>query len=94
MSQETSAEIVKTPGVLSGKPRLEGKRIGVRMIGDMIRQGEWTHEEVVEELRLTPGEVDAALAYYDAHPEGMDAERDADEAVLRRIREQSPPSET
>jgi uncharacterized protein (DUF433 family) len=89
MSQETSAEIVKTPGVLSGKARLAGKRVGVRMIGDMIRDGEWTHEEVVEELRLTRAEVDAALAYYDAHPGEMDAEREADEAALERIREQS-----
>ena len=36
MSDTETVEIVKTPGTLSGKPRIKGKRIGVLMLGDMI----------------------------------------------------------
>ena len=85
----TTVEIVKTPDVLGGQPRIEGKRIGVRMVGDMIRGGEWTIEEVVDELPVTREEVDAALAYYDDHPNDMAQLRAEREATIERIREQS-----
>jgi len=85
----TTIEIVKTPEVLGGQPRIEGKRIGVRMIGDMIRGGEWTIDEVIDELPVTREEVDAALAYYDDHPAEMDQLRADREATIERIREQS-----
>jgi len=40
MSEDETVEIVKTHGTLSGKPRIEGNRIGVLMLGDTIRRGE------------------------------------------------------
>jgi uncharacterized protein (DUF433 family) len=85
----TTVEIVTTPEVLGGQPRIEGKRVGVRMVGDMIRGGEWTTEEVIDELRLTRAEVSAALDYYDDHPDQMDQLRAEREAAIERIREQS-----
>jgi uncharacterized protein (DUF433 family) len=84
-----TVEIVKTPGTLSGKPRIEGKRIGVLMLGDMIHRGEWTYGEVLDELNVTRAELDAALAYYDEHPEEMDAERARDERARQQVLERS-----
>ena len=85
----TTVEIIATPDVLGGQPRIEGKRIGVRMVGDMIRGGEWTIEEVIDELPVTREEVDVALAYYDDHPDEMDQLRAEREATIEQVREQS-----
>ncbi len=86
----TTVEIVKTPGVLHGKPRFEGTRIGVFMIAEGIREGEWTVDETVESYPdLTREQVHAALDYYDEHPEAMDVIRTRKEANRRRVLEQS-----
>ena len=84
-----TVEIVKTPGTLSGKPRIKGKRIGVHMLGDMIRRGEWAYYEVLEEFDVTRAELDAALTYYDEHPDEMDAERARDERARQQVLERS-----
>ena len=89
MSDTETVEIVKTPGTLSGKPRIKGKRIGVLMLGDMIDGGEWTYSEVLDGLDVTRAELDAALAYYDEHPDEMDAERARDEWARQQVQEQS-----
>ena len=84
----TTVEIVKTPDVLHGQPRLEGTRIGVFMLGEMVHRGPWTAAEVVDEYpELARKQVDAALAYYDDHPEEMDALRDETDEVLRWLDE-------
>jgi uncharacterized protein (DUF433 family) len=64
------AEIVSTPEVLGGKPRIDGRRIGVLHIVDEIQSGR-TPEEVTTQFDLTLGEVYTALAYYHEHPEEM-----------------------
>lgn len=86
----TTVEIVKTPDVLHGKPRIEGTRIGVFMLGEGIREGEWTVEETLASYPdLTRTEITAALDYYDDHPEAIDVIRTRREAITRRVREQS-----
>lgn len=77
------AEIVSTPGVLGGKPRIEGRRIGVLHIVDQI-QGGRTPEEMTTQFDLTLGEVYTALAYYHEHPDEM---RELREEIAERIRE-------
>lgn len=95
-----SIEIVKTPDVLHGKPRIEGTRIGVRMIGDMVRRSDWTVEEVTSDGHfpdLTREQVEAALSYYDDHPDEMETLRTQREATFERLRERSraqQPSDT
>lgn len=72
MSKHT--EIAKTPEILGGKPRIEGTRIGVRMIVEMVRRGDWTVKEITNDEHfpdLTRDGVEAALAYYDDHPDEM-----------------------
>jgi uncharacterized protein (DUF433 family) len=86
----THVEIVKDPDVLHGKPRFEGTRIGVFMIAEGIRVGEWTVEKTLESYPdLSRTQVEAALDYYDEHPEAMDVMRTRKEAARRRVREQS-----
>lgn len=86
----THATIVKTPDVLHGKPRIDGTRIGVFMIAEGIREGSWTVAETLEAYPdLTRTEIDAALDYYDDHPEAMDVIRTRREATKRRVEEQS-----
>ena len=85
-------EIVKTPEVLGGKPRVEGTRIGVRMIGDMVRRGGWTVEEITSDEHfpdLTRDGAEAALRYYDDHPDEMETLRTQREATFERLRERS-----
>jgi len=86
---ETSA-IVRTPDVLGGKPRIEGTRIGVHMIGESIRVGGQTTEEILDGYPdLTPAQVEQALGYYDEHPEEMAEIRGRKETVKQRLLEQS-----
>ena len=83
-----TANIVKTPDVLHGPPRIEGTRLGVFMLSEMIRNGNWTAEEVAEEWdELTREHVDLVLDYYDSHPDEMDAHRREREALIQEIDE-------
>ncbi|MBS1264072.1 MAG: hypothetical protein MAG715_01271 [Methanonatronarchaeales archaeon] len=66
------AEIVKTEGVLSGKARIEGKRISVYQIGEMVLEAGFSPERVADQLDLSLGEVYSALAYYYEHLDEME----------------------
>lgn len=90
----TTVDIVKTPDVLGGKPRIEGTRVGVFQVGEMVRRGEWSVAAVVGELDLTREQVDAALDYYDDHTDEMETLRARRDATVREVREgrQTPDS--
>lgn len=82
--------IVKTPETLGGKPRIDGTRIGVFMLDESIREGGQTIADVLEGYpHLSREQVEAALAYYDAHTEAMDVIRTQREAAKDRLREHS-----
>lgn len=85
----TTVRIVKTPDVLHGKPRIEGTRIGVFQIGELLRQGGWSIEDVVREFDLDREQVQVALEYYDEHPEVIDTLRAQHRAGIRSIEESS-----
>jgi uncharacterized protein (DUF433 family) len=89
----THVEIVKTPDVLGGKPRVEGVRVGVLQIGDYVRKNGISVESVMEELRLSREQVEAALRYYDDHPDEMETLHAQREASFRRMRERNPTPE-
>ena len=71
----TTVRIVKTPDVLHGKPRLEGTRVGVFTVGELVRHRDWTTADIVEEFDIDDEQARAALAYYDDHPELMETLR-------------------
>ena len=77
------SEIVETPEVLGGKPRIERRRISVLHVVDQI-QGGRTPKEVTTQFDLTLGEVYTALAYYYEHPEEM---RELRKEIAERVRE-------
>jgi len=44
----STVQIVKTPDTLHGKPRLEGTRVGVLEVGELVRQRQWSISEVAD----------------------------------------------
>ena len=55
--------VVSTPGVLGGKPRIDGTRVGVSHILEALAAGD-TAEEIVEDLPwLTLDDIRASLIY-------------------------------
>ena len=81
----TTVRIVKTPDVLHGKPRIEGTRIGVFQLGELVRQQGWSIEDAVHEFDLDHEQVRVALAYYDDHPEVIETLRAQHRAGIRSI---------
>jgi uncharacterized protein (DUF433 family) len=85
----TAVRIVKTPDVLHGKPRIEGTRVGVFQIGELVREEAWSLDRIVEQFDLDRAQAEAAVEYYDAHPELMETLRAQAEAGRRSIRDAS-----
>jgi len=85
----STIQIVKTPDVLHGKPRLEGTRVGVLEVGELVRQREWSLTEVADQLDLDVAQVRAAVDYYDEHPELMETLRAQKEARQQAAAQQS-----
>lgn len=77
-------EIVKTEGVMGGQPRLEGRRISVLQVAEMVLDEGMAPEEVSEGFDLDLSEVHGALSYYYENIEEMRKWR---EKRNRRIRE-------
>lgn len=74
-------DIVRTDDVLGGKPRLEGRRISVLQVADMVLDADRTPEFVADQLDISLSEVHTALAYYYDNPEEMDAIRERNERL-------------
>ena len=65
------AEIVRTGDVLGGAPRIEGTRVGVLYVYELVAEGDHSPIDIADQLDLSLGEVYSALAYYHEHPEEM-----------------------
>lgn len=59
-------DIVATPGILSGQPRIEGERVAVLDVVEMVDVG-YSLEETARELSLSTEDVRAATEYYRRH---------------------------
>jgi uncharacterized protein (DUF433 family) len=66
--------IVKTPGICGGRPRIVGTRITVQNVAIDFNAGMKPENIVAERTNLTQAQVYAALAYYYANKEEIDAE--------------------
>jgi uncharacterized protein (DUF433 family) len=80
--------VVRRPGVVGGRPRIEGTRIPVWQIGNLWNLGETAAELLEAYTRLTPAALHSALAYYFDHRDEIDAEVDGNrpERVLADLR--------
>ncbi|MEF8886093.1 MAG: DUF433 domain-containing protein, partial [Haloarculaceae archaeon] len=58
------ADIVRTDGVLGGDPRLDGTRVGVLHVYELVVAGDHSPADVADQFALSLGEVYPALAYY------------------------------
>lgn len=67
-----TVQIVSTPDVLGGKPRIEGRRISVHQIADLHEHLGWTVAQIAQSYDLTFAEIYAALSYYHDHRAEID----------------------
>ena len=66
--------IVRVQGVCGGRPIIEGTRLSVKLIVGWVRMGMTVNDILNQYPNLTAAEVTDALAYYDGHPEEIEAE--------------------
>jgi uncharacterized protein (DUF433 family) len=77
--------ITQTPGICGGRPRIAGTGVSVRRIVGWDKLG-MTPEEIATEIpHLDLAQVHAALAYYHANRDEVDAEMRAEEAEAHRL---------
>jgi uncharacterized protein (DUF433 family) len=77
--------ITQTPEICGGRPRIAGTGVSVRRIARWYKMG-WTPEEIATQIpHLTLAQVHAALAYYHANRDEMEAEMAAEAADADRL---------
>jgi uncharacterized protein (DUF433 family) len=77
--------ITQTPEICGGRSRIAGTGVSVRRIAAWYKLG-WTPEEIVTQIpHLTLAQVHAALTYYHANQEAMEAEVAAEDAEYDRL---------
>lgn len=75
MATQEYGRIVRTEDVMDEEPRIEGRRITVLRIHDLVEQRGLPAPEVADMHDLDLATVYHALAYYHSHSDEMDAVR-------------------
>ncbi|MEO8496595.1 MAG: DUF433 domain-containing protein [Planctomycetota bacterium] len=88
MSTPLETMLVATPGTCGGKLRINGTRITVQHVAVMFKQGLSAEdiEQTYEHLSL--GQVFAALAYYLANREEIDAALAEEDALYDQLKQE------
>lgn len=73
----SSPEVVRTPDVLDGEPRLAGTGVAVLEVWSYVRELEWSHEETARQLSLSETQIRAAIDYCEDNSEEIAAVREA-----------------
>jgi uncharacterized protein (DUF433 family) len=74
MSTAINTLLISSPGVCGGRLRIDGTRITVNQIATLYKQG-YSAEEIAEHYQhLTMAQIYAALAYYHANQEEIEAD--------------------
>ena len=77
--------IVSTPGTCGGRPRIAGTRISVAQIAVLTKQG-LTPTKIVQEYGfINLAQIYAALAYYHANTDEIEAYLAAEKAEYERL---------
>ncbi len=85
--------ITQTPGICGGRPRIAGTGVSVRRIAGWYKLGQ-TPEEIATQIpHPTLAQVHAALAYYHANRDEMEAEMAAEAAEVDRLEREHIASE-
>jgi uncharacterized protein (DUF433 family) len=86
---ELGSMIVRTPGMLGGKPHIQGHRVGVHRVAGWWKLG-LSVEEIGERLStLAPAEIHAALAYYHLHRDEIESYLDQEREACRSLERKS-----
>jgi uncharacterized protein (DUF433 family) len=81
--------IAQTPGVCGGRPCIAGTGVSVRRIAGWYKMGR-SPEEIADQYgHLTLSQVYAAITYYHANREMIDAELADEEALYDRLAAES-----
>lgn len=73
MSVEIGSFITRTPGTLGGRPRIAGTRVSVQAVAVCYKSGASAEEIAFQYGHLSAAQVYAALTYYHANREEIDA---------------------
>jgi uncharacterized protein (DUF433 family) len=77
--------LTQSPGICDGRPRVAGTGVSVRRIAGWYKMG-WTPEEISRRIgHISLAQVHAALTYYHANQEAMEAEMAAEDAEYDRL---------
>ncbi len=76
--------ITRTRDVRGGRPRIAGTGVTVRRIVTWYKQG-LTPEQIADEVELSLAQVHAALAYYHANRDEIEADLAEEEAEVKRL---------
>ena len=83
---EIGTLIEQTPDICGGRPCVAGTGVSVLRIAGWYKLG-WTPEEISRRIgHLSLAQVYAAIAYYHANQEAVEAEMAAEEAEYDRLR--------
>jgi uncharacterized protein (DUF433 family) len=84
-STDIGTLITETPGICGGRPRIAGTGVSVRRVAGWYKLG-LTPEEIATEIpHLDLAQVHAALAYYHANRDEMEAHMAAEKAEADRL---------
>lgn len=86
--------VVATDDVLGGKPRLEGRRISVLQIAQLVLDCGKDPATVADQLDISMAEIHEALAYYYNNLGEMDEQRERRDTLVSELEDQSKAPET
>ena len=88
IASDIGALIVSTPEIRSGRPRVAGTGVTVKRVVGWYKLG-LSPEEIADEIgHLTLAQVYAALAYYHANRNEIEADIADDDAEASRLEEE------
>ena len=77
--------IIVRPGMRSGRPCIEGTSLRVTDIATLKKYWDMSADEIVNYYQLERSQVDAALAYYAAHRQAIDADMEEQNEIDERL---------
>jgi len=83
----SNPRIVKTEGIIGGKPRIDGTRISVYYIRERVEGRGLEPQTVADRHDLDVADVHRALAYYHEHPDEMRKIQQRREERLEEIKD-------
>lgn len=85
MSTDIGSFITCTPGIVSGRPRIAGTRVPVQAVAVCYKRGASAEDIAFQYGHLSAAQVYAALTYYHANRDEIEAAIAADAELYDRL---------